>query len=98
LQPVVTERALPDAAVFLLTEQRQLERRVLRTLRKVTLVEHAERTRGHAVAAAVADVLLDDDRSELGSEQRSGRTDVETAGVRAVLADVARHQPTQRLG
>src|SRR5207245_4225979 len=61
------------------------------------LVEDAERARGDAVAAAVADVLLDDDRAELGAEERSGRADVEARGVRAVLADVGRHQPAQRL-
>ena len=58
---------------------------------------HAERARGHAVAAAVADVLLHDDRAELGAEERAGRADVEAARVRAVLADVRLHQPAQRL-
>ena len=57
---------------------------------------HAERAGGHAVAAAVADVLLDDDRAELGAEERAGRADVEAGRVRAVLADVGAHQPAQR--
>src|SRR5205823_5006603 len=55
LEPVVAERALPDAAVLLSTQWpgRRVGRRG-----QVPLVEHAERTRRHAVAAAVADVLL----------------------------------------
>ena len=65
--------------------------------RQVPLVDHAERTGRHAVAAAVADVLLDDDRAELGAEERAGRADVEAGGVRAVLADVGAHQPAQRV-
>src|SRR5207237_7266068 len=55
------------------------------------------RARRHAVAAAVADVLLHDDGAELGPEQRARRADVEAGGVGAVLADVAGHQPAQRI-
>ena len=75
LQPVVAERALPDAPVLLLAEERQRERRVVGRARQVALVDDAERARRHAVAAAVADVLLHDDRAELGAEERrrSGR-------------------------
>src|SRR5258708_18475413 len=75
-QAVVTERALPGAAVVL------------------ALVDHAVGTGRDAVTAPVANVLLHDDRTELGAEQRSGRADVEARSVRAVLADVAGHQPT----
>src|SRR4029453_17700041 len=46
-----------------------------------------------AVPAPVADVLLHDDGSELGPEQRTGRADVQAGRVRAVLAHVGRHQP-----
>ena len=59
------------------------------------LLDDAVRAGRHAVAAAVADVLLDDDGAELGAEQRSGRADVEAGGVRAVLAHVRGHQPAQ---
>src|SRR5205085_2542459 len=97
LQPVVAERALPDAAVLLLAEEREGERRVRGRARQVALVEHAERARGDAVAAAVADVLLHDDGVVLGAEERAGRADVEAGGVGAVLADVAGHQPAQRI-
>src|SRR5205814_8570743 len=41
--------------------------------------------------------LLHDDRAVLGAEQRAGRTHVETRGMRAVLADVGRHEPAQRI-
>src|SRR5205823_2427195 len=63
LQPVVAERALPDPVV-LLGEGRQV-----RSRRQVAPVENAERAGRDAVAAAVADVLLDHDRPELGPEQ-----------------------------
>ena len=54
---------------------------------------HAEGAGGQAVAAAVADVLLDVDRVELGADDRAGRAGLQAAGVDAVLADVAEHQP-----
>src|SRR5581483_10553919 len=91
-EAVVAERALPDPAVLLASEERG--RRVGSGL-EVPLVEDAERTCGDAVAAAVADVLLDDDRAELGAEERAGRADVEARGVRAVLADVGLHEPAE---
>jgi len=61
-------------------------------------VDDAVRTGRDAVAAAVADVRLDDDRAELGAEQRAGRAHVEARGVGAVLADVRRHQPLHAVG
>ena len=59
----------------------------------LALVEHPERARRDAVAAAVADVLLHDHGPELGAEQRAGRAHLEARGVGAVLADVGGHQP-----
>src|SRR5205085_5350443 len=98
LQAVVAEGALPDASILLVAEQRQLQRPLLhRPGRQLSLVEHAERTGGYAVAAAVADVLLDDDGSILRAEEGSGRADVEARRMRAVLADVGAHQPAQRV-
>src|SRR2546423_2128 len=97
LEPVVAERALPDPAVLLLAQERERERRVAGRPWQVAVVEHAERARGDAVAAAVADVLLHDDGAVLGAEEGAGRADVEAGRVRAVLADVARHQPAQRI-
>src|SRR4051794_41535871 len=58
-------------------------------------VEDAERAGGDAVAAAVADVLLHDDRAELRPEQGAGGADLQAGGVRAVLADVRAHQPPE---
>src|SRR5205814_581785 len=55
--------------------------------------DDAERARRHAVAAPVADVLVDVDGPEFRPVDRAGRTRVETAGVRAVLADVGHEQP-----
>ena len=58
-------------------------------------LDHPERAGRHAVAAAVADVVLHDDGAELGAEQRPGRAHVQAAGVRAVLAHVRGHQPAE---
>jgi hypothetical protein len=62
----------------------------------VIAVDDAERARRDAVPAAVADVRLEDDRVELGPDQRAGRARVEAAGVRAVLAHVGHEDPRGR--
>src|SRR5262249_29390536 len=64
----------------------------------LALVEHPEGAGHDAVAAAVADVLLDDDGPELGPEYRAGRADVEASRLGAVLADVGAHQPAEAVG
>src|SRR5205814_93063 len=46
-----------------------------------------------AVAAPIADVLLDEDGIELSSNDRIRRADLQAAGVGAVLADVRHHRP-----
>src|SRR5207248_1379826 len=79
LEPVVAERALVHAAVAA----------------ELALRDDAERTGRDAVAAAVADVVLDHDGAELGAHDRAGRADVEAAGMSAVLADVGAHQPAE---
>src|SRR4029453_10067415 len=61
----------------------------------LTPVDDPERAGGHAVAAAVADVGLDDHGAELGPEQRPGRADLQARGRAAVLAHVRAHQPAQ---
>ena len=58
-------------------------------------VDHPVGAGGHAVPAAVAHVLLHDDRAELGAEEGAGRADVEAGRVGAVLADVRLHEPTE---
>ena len=64
----------------------------------LALVDHPERAGRDAVAAAVADVLLDHHRAVLGAEQRPGGAHVEAGGVRAVLAHVGGHQPAEPVG
>jgi len=56
-------------------------------------VDDAEGTGRHAVAAAVADVLLHHHGVELGLEDRAGRAGLQAGRVVAMLADVAHHQP-----
>src|SRR5262249_24212446 len=97
LEPVVTERALPGAAVLVNAEERHDQALVARRARPGALVEHAQRTSREREPAAGAHVALHDDGAELAAEERAGRTDLETRGVGAVLADVRRHQPPQRL-
>jgi len=58
-------------------------------------VDDPERTGRHAVAAAVADVVLHHHRAELGTKQRPGRAHVRARGVGAVLADVGLHRPAE---
>src|SRR5207248_10385210 len=61
-----------------------------------TLLVHrddAERAPRNAVAAAVADVLLDIDRVVLGPSDRACWAHLEAARLDAVLADVRHHQP-----
>src|SRR5262249_9207193 len=56
-------------------------------------VDHAERTRGDAIAATVAGRRIDEHRVELRSQNRAGRADFEAGRIDAVLADVGHHQP-----
>ncbi len=60
-------------------------------------VDHAERTGRHAVAAAVADVRLEDDGLVLGADQRARGARVEAARVGAVLADIGHEHPLAHL-
>ncbi len=60
-------------------------------------VDHPERTGRHAVAATVADVGLQHDRLILGPDQGAGGAGVETARIRAVLADVRHEHPIVHL-
>src|SRR5690606_19325293 len=69
------------------------ERALLRRALVLVDIDHAEGAGGHAIAAAVADVLLDDHGIELGAEQRAGRAGLQAGRRVAVLADVAHHQP-----
>src|SRR5216683_16208 len=69
------------------------ERAFLGGARHRVEADHPEGARADAIPAAVARVRLDDHRVELGPDDGAGRTHLEAAGVRAVLADVAHHEP-----
>ena len=56
-------------------------------------IHHAKRAGWHTVTAAVANVLLHDDRVELGLEQGAGGAGFQARRVVAVLADIAHHEP-----
>src|SRR5262249_34332325 len=71
------------------------ERALLRGAGLLVERDHAERARRHAIAATVADVLVDVDRAVLGPVDRARRTGVEAAGLGAMLADVGHEQPRQ---
>src|SRR4051794_32024154 len=71
------------------------ERALPHTTVLLALVEHTEGARDHAVTTAVEDVLLYDDRPELGAEKGTRWTDIEAAGLGAVLADVRAHEPPE---
>src|SRR5204862_2224203 len=88
-------RARWDLARFLpVVAERAFERAsVIRTA-----IDHAERTRDDAVAAAVADVGLHEHAAEFGADDRSGRTRFETSGVLAMFADVRRKLPRHQFG
>src|SRR5262249_43212682 len=58
-------------------------------------IDHAEGAGGDTVPATVADVRLDDDGAELGSEDGASRADLEAGSLCAVLADVRIHQPSE---
>jgi hypothetical protein len=53
----------------------------------------AEGTGRNTVAAAVADILLDHDRIELGADDGASRACLHATGVDTMLADVAQHEP-----
>src|SRR3989454_1928572 len=70
----------------------------LRRARHRVHVDDAERTRGDARPASVADVGLDHDRVELGTNDGAGGTHLEASCLDAVLTDVAHHQPAAVVG
>src|SRR2546422_528705 len=69
------------------------ERALIGPSRVVVEGHHTEGAGADTVPAAVADILVDVDGSELGPVDRAGRARLETAGLRAVLAHVGHHVP-----
>jgi hypothetical protein len=58
-----------------------------------TDIDYPEWASGHAIAAAIADVLLHDDGVKFGFEQSASRTGFHAGRIMTVLADIAHHQP-----
>src|SRR5260370_18716416 len=69
------------------------QRAFLRRSRGRVHVDHAEGAGGDAGAAAVAHVRLDDDRVELGANNRARGADLQAPRLDAVLANITHHQP-----
>src|SRR4029453_4330330 len=69
------------------------ERALRRAPGVVAEAHHPERAGRDAVPAAIADVLVDVDRPELGAVDGARRTRVETPPLRAVLATVRNQEP-----
>src|SRR5258705_13435615 len=78
-----------EAVLLPVVAERALPRAPVLTVQ----IDHAEWARRHAVAAAIADVWLHVDVAEFVTDDGAGRTGVEAAGMRTVLAHVAHHEP-----
>src|SRR4029077_6575048 len=63
----------------------------------VVEADDAVGARRDAVAAAIADVLLDEDRVELRTDDGVRGADFQAAGVGTVFANVRHHRPGDRL-
>jgi hypothetical protein len=63
----------------------------------MTFVDHSERTRNHAVAAAIADIVLHVYRFKFRPNDCTRGTRFQASGVLAVLADIGEELPTKRL-
>src|SRR6266545_5499297 len=77
----------PDATAIV------TEGALLRRARDYVHIDDAKGTAGDAGAAAVAHIRLDHHGVELGADDRAGRAHLDTAGLDAVLAHVAHHEP-----
>src|SRR5262249_56796835 len=60
-------------------------------------VDYSERTRDNTVAAAIANVVLHENRAGFGANNRSRRTRFEAAGFFAMLADIGKKNPAKRV-
>ena len=81
--PIVTKSALERAA-----RARQ---------RLGPAIDHAKGTRDDAITAAVADVILYEDGTDFGANDRTGRAGFEAAGFFAMLANVGEKNPAKRI-
>src|SRR4029077_7258437 len=65
--------------------------------RRRSPINHPKRTRHDAVAAAIANVVLHQDRTNLGPHNRPGRTRFQTASFFAMLANIRQEYPAKRI-
>src|SRR5258707_12354662 len=63
----------------------------------MTFVDHSEGTRNHAIAAAIADIVLHVYRFKFSSNDCARGTRFQASGVFAMLADIGEELPTKRL-
>jgi hypothetical protein len=60
---------------------------------RVIELGNTEWTRGYAIAAAVAHIVLNNNGLELGADDGAGWTSLKASSMHAMLADVAEHEP-----
>ena len=60
-----------------------------------TFADDAEGTGNDAITAAVANVVLHKDGTDLGAHDRAGRAGFEATGVFAMFADVGQEDPAK---
>src|SRR6266508_4288070 len=58
-------------------------------------IDYAERARDDAITAAVANIVLDEDRADFSADNRSRRTRLEATSFFAVLANIGKEHPTE---
>src|SRR6476646_11589368 len=61
--------------------------------RRGSTIDHAEWTRDDAIAAAIADVVLHQHRTDLGPNNRPCRARFETAGFFAMFTNIRQEHP-----
>lgn len=60
-------------------------------------INHAKGAGNDAITAAITDIVLHKDRTDLGANDRTGRTGFETTGFFAVFANIGEKDPAKRV-
>ena len=60
-----------------------------------TTIDYPERTRDNAIAAAVANIILHEHRTDFGAYNCAGRTRFEATGFLAMLANIGEKNPAE---